>query len=73
MTDLLTLAYLAWPDETPPAVARLRDAIEKTNAAARALGLDPDELYAAQAPWQLRADAWCHRMDQLLGCREVVA
>jgi hypothetical protein len=42
------------------------DLIEDVYKAARDLGLDPDELYAAQAPWQLRADAWCHRVDQLL-------
>jgi hypothetical protein len=63
---ILDLAYEAWPNETPPPVVRLRDAIEETYAAAAALDLDPEALYAAQAPFALRADAWCYRVDRLL-------
>lgn len=48
---------------------RLVQAIEETYAAARALGLDPDALYAAQAPFALRADAWLWRMTQMAGWR----
>jgi hypothetical protein len=54
------------------------DAIEEVYRLARCLGLSPEALYTAQAPWQLRADAWCHRVDRLLSApisvrREVAA
>lgn len=62
-------AYEAWPDEMPPAVTRLVDAIEETYAAAKALGLDPEALYAAQAPMALRRDAWLWRSSRLLRAR----
>jgi hypothetical protein len=45
----------------------LVELIEDVYKAARDLGLDPDELYALQAPWPLRADAWIARVDRLLG------
>jgi hypothetical protein len=50
---------------TPP--RELLDLIEDVYKASRDLGFIPAELYTAQAPWQLRADAWCHRVDRLLG------
>ena len=65
--NLLDLAYDAWPGEdTPPPVRRLREAIEETYAAARALGLDPDAIYAAQAPFALRCDAFLWRAQRLI-------
>jgi hypothetical protein len=63
---ILDLLFEAWPDETPPPVARLRDAIEETYAAAQALGFDPEAIYAAQAPFTMRCDAWLQRTQRLL-------
>jgi hypothetical protein len=63
---ILDLLFEAWPDETPPPVARFRDAIEKTYAAAHVLGLDAEAIYAAQAPFAMRCDAWMWRTSKLL-------
>ncbi len=64
---ILDLLFEAWPDETPPPVARLRDAVEEIYAASNALGLEPEAVYAAQAPFAIRCDAWLHRTQWLLG------
>jgi hypothetical protein len=67
-------------DEDPEVAERYRrhflDAIDEVHRIARNIGLDP--FVAQQATWQLRCDAWCHRVDRLLGAsvalrREVAA
>jgi hypothetical protein len=57
-------------DEDPEVAERYRrqfvDAIDEAHRIARNIGVDPDAVYSWQAPLALRADAWCHRVDQLL-------
>ncbi len=62
----LDLAYEAWPDQTPPPVRRLVEAIEEVRVAAKLLDLDADALYTQTAPLSLRVDAWLWRSSQLL-------
>jgi hypothetical protein len=56
---------------------RLVDVLDEVKAAARAYGLDPDAIGELYAPLPMRIDAWCHRVDLLLGgeipSREVAA
>ena len=49
-----------------PAEVRLRDALEEVRAAAKALGIDAERVYAEQAPLALRVDAWLWRSSRLL-------
>jgi len=53
---------------TPRTLAehRLLLAIEEVKAAARALGMDSDALYAASAPRSMRIEAWLWRTSKLL-------
>jgi len=52
--------------QDPEAAARRRmiEALEELHAAAKALGLDPDRIGEIHAPLQLRADAWCWRVER---------
>lgn len=43
------------------AARRVVSAIEELHAAARAFGMDPVEAYA---PFAIRTDAWCYRVDR---------
>jgi hypothetical protein len=56
---------------------RLVDALDEVKAAARAYGLDPTAVGELYAPLAMRIDAWCYRVDRLLGgdipTREVAA
>lgn len=50
----------------PEARARLRliVALEDVQRAARVLGLDAAAIGGLHAPFAMRADAWCHRIDR---------
>jgi hypothetical protein len=43
---------------------RLDEAIVELRDAAAALGIDAVALAEREAPWQLRADAWCWRAER---------